>query len=988
MSPVAPARTRLVLSFALLAVCTLLSPVGSAAQDRIVRRIATEAGLASPTVFSLAQDSTGYLWIGTVAGLYRYDGSEIRRWAAEEVDGRVTSISVVAPGRIVVLEEAGSLWRLDEDGAVRVEGPDGRPSRDVADIARGAEGVLWLLRDDGSLWRHAAGAWGQVDPGASARREGPRRVFRRPGGGVELVTADGLWTIPPDGRPRHLADVNRVESVLSLPDGRRYLLSFYGDLHLLRGGTLRRVFGLEGRGVDLTVRGGSLWAAYDRYLVRLTSDAPPEIIGPDRIASGGPLLVDEEGSLWMGSFSGLYQFPEPETLLWADADGLPSAHTRLLARTGDTTWVSTWQGVGRVTADRSGWRADTLRRLYTRFALAVDAEGDLWAGTRGGLAEWRSGQGAALRVRDMAPFAIAGTAEGEALWIGTEGGLYRVGTVGFGPSADSAIHRVRGFPADETARVTAVHHDAGGRVWAAAGERICRARADDAVTDDEPGWRCWIVPGADHFNAFHESASGRMWAASPHAGILRLRNERWEPHPGMARFRSRSVLNLVPSPSGGVWVLGHGMLHRVVAGSGEPGGWRVVERLTRWHGLPGSGGRDLIEESDGTLWITTARGLARVPSSVRDRSPAARKLVLVEARTDDERLSPDSAVALPHDRNHVELRFSALTYRDPAAVRYQVRLGPDREWSEPLARPVMRWMDLRPGAYRAEVRASLDGVSWSPGTTLLSFEVLPPWYLELRWIVVFAAIGTLVLFLGYRLRVRRLVELERQRTRIAMDLHDELGAALGSIGIQAGILASGVEGNGRVRRLAREIGDTAEEVGTTLTDLVWSLDPRIATLAELAARLEERGRRLFSDGTQDFTARIPEAWPDRRIPAPVRRNVFLVGLEALQNAARHSGADSIVLSLAPVTTETWRLIVRDDGTGTPEDGDGSEASAAYTAGEEGLGLRSMLTRAEDIGATLRWESAPSGGTEVVLDFPLSGRKTAVERLLERLRAEP
>lgn len=980
MIPSLPPRRWLAGIPALAFLVTLLLPSAVSAQERLVRRFGVEDGLTSATVFSLAQDSTGFLWIGTASGLYRYDGGEMRRWAPGSIRGRIQAVVVLTSGRRVALEEAGSLWWVEQTGARPVEVSDEETS-DVIDIAPAPDGSLWVVMDSGELWRRGETGWREVDPGPAARRERPRRISPGSSGGMDVATTEALWTLPPDGEPRRLAEVSGIVETLALPDGRRFVLTFYRELHLFRDGSLRKVLDVEGRGVDLAARGDAVWVTFDRFMARLRPDGPPEIVGPsDGLDSGGPLLVDAEGSLWMGSYSGLLQFPEPATLLWSEAHGLPSAHTRFVTRTGDTTWVSTWQGVGSVAPEASELEANRLDDLFTRGRVTIDEEGDLWAGTPEGLAELRPGREPIIRHPDLARIMAASRGRGAALWIGTGNGLYRVDAQGLAPPGEADFRRARGLHLADDEQVTAVVHeavdDAPDRIWAAAGERICRIAADSALAADNPAWRCWPVPGAGHFGALHRTGAGTMWAASPYLGVLRLRGEGWEPVPGAERLPSRSVLNLVPSPSGGVWLLGHGILRRVVAEPAAPDGWWVVERLSSWHGLPGPGGRDLLEEANGTVWITTSRGLARVPGYVRTRGHSPPPVALVEARVDGEPLPANRIAELPHDRNRLELRFAALTYRDPSAVRYQVRLHPHSRWSETRYQPRIQWVDLRPGRYGAEVRASLDGVTWSPAVALLDFEVLPPWYLEARWITVFLLLTILGVLLAYRTRVRHLVQLERQRTRIAMDLHDELGAALGSIGIQAGILGGSANASPQVGRIAERIGETAEEVGTALTDIVWSLDPRITTLDELAGRLEERGRELSADGDVALRTRWPPTWPDRELPAAVRRNVFLVGVEALQNAATHADADEIVISLAPDGPGIWRLSVRDDGRGLARP---AERDA------EGLGLLSMRRRAEEIDAMIRWRSPDGGGTEVVLRFSLRGRRSAPDRLRARIR---
>jgi signal transduction histidine kinase len=439
----------------------------------------------------------------------------------------------------------------------------------------------------------------------------------------------------------------------------------------------------------------------------------------------------------------------------------------------------------------------------------------------------------------------------------------------------------------------------------------------------------------------------------------------WSVLPENRRLPTRSVLNLVPSPRGGIWLVGAGILQRVAP---EPAGagWSVLERLTAWHGVPSVGGGDLLEEEDGTIWIATSQGITHVPASVRTARPLPPRMAVVEARVEGVDMPLDGELVVPADGNHVELRFAALTFRDPSLVRYQVRLSEQEPWVDTESQPMVTWIDLPPGRHRPQVRATLDGVVWSPRPAELRLRVLPPWFRTGWAMAAFVLITGLLLFAVYRARLAYLLGLERQRTRIAMDLHDEMGSGLASIGILAGVLSE--NGGSDDQSIAREVAETAEELGTALSDIVWSLDPQGATLEELAARLSEHGGRLFADDVE-FDTEFPREWPADPLPLPMLRNVLLIGLEALHNAARHAAARRVLLSLLP-ERDVWIMTVRDDGAGVFADD--------RTRGE-GRGLRTMRRRAEEIRGDIDFVARP-GGTTVRLRFRTRDRRELLRRL--------
>src|SRR5262249_43466162 len=152
----------------------------------------------------------------------------------------------------------------------------------------------------------------------------------------------------------------------------------------------------------------------------------------------------------------------------------------------------------------------------------------------------------------------------------------------------------------------------------------------------------------------------------------------------------------------------------------------------------------------------------------------------------------------------------------------------------------------------------------------------------------------------------RLAQFERQRTRIAMDLHDEMGSRLGSIGLLADLAAEhAVVGTPQQTQL-EHIAETAAEMGSSLREIVWSLRRGAMTLEGLGVHLAVHGRRLFPGSSTAFDTRFPDRWPAGDMSLAVGRAVLLIGLEALHNCARHAHARSVVLELRP-HGRTWLL---------------------------------------------------------------------------------
>jgi len=215
----------------------------------------------------------------------------------------------------------------------------------------------------------------------------------------------------------------------------------------------------------------------------------------------------------------------------------------------------------------------------------------------------------------------------------------------------------------------------------------------------------------------------------------------------------------------------------------------------------------------------------------------------------------------------------------------------------------------------------------------------------------------------HRVRVAVLLRMERQRMQIAMDLHDEIGSGLGSIGILSGLLAGEYMEESRRRQLAKTIVETSGELGNALSDIVWSLRQDAATLEGLAAHIRRRASALFPEGTAELVVDFPALWPESNLPMRTRRNLLL---EALHNAARHAEATRVVLRLACEGAQ-WRLTVSDNGIGRKQHG------------SDGMGLMAMRRRAEEIDAQLTWDWSEGSGASMSVSFDPSAKKRQFSR---------
>lgn len=214
---------------------------------------------------------------------------------------------------------------------------------------------------------------------------------------------------------------------------------------------------------------------------------------------------------------------------------------------------------------------------------------------------------------------------------------------------------------------------------------------------------------------------------------------------------------------------------------------------------------------------------------------------------------------------------------------------------------------------------------------------------------------------------RKQEKLQRIRDEIARDLHDELGADLGGIGMLA--LSASRQVISRPDEAGSKlvlISQSARRVVTTMREIIWNLNSAHDTLQNMAFRFEETARTLLSQHPIELHLELPPRGTDGPLPAEYRRDLFLLFKEALHNLIRHSGATQafIRLTVEAVDTNKTRLIVL-----IQDNGRGFDAGAV---GPGGNGLRSMHQRAVSLGGTLRIDTPGGGGTRLIFRGAVEG----------------
>jgi signal transduction histidine kinase len=325
---------------------------------------------------------------------------------------------------------------------------------------------------------------------------------------------------------------------------------------------------------------------------------------------------------------------------------------------------------------------------------------------------------------------------------------------------------------------------------------------------------------------------------------------------------------------------------------------------------------------------------------------------------------------LPPNLHEINFQFTALSFTAPENVEFEYRLqGVDDHWSDPGMARAVSYPRLPRGDYCFQVRACNVAGIWNQQGASLNFEVLPfyweTWWFRLAVLAAFTAgIVAIVRYVSFQRLHRRLRLLEQQaalqkeRARIAKDIHDDLGADLTQIAYLGELAQQDRSEPAKVAERIGTISTTARQAIKSLDEIVWAVNPRNDTLPHLIDYAGQFALDFLRPAGIRCRLDFPDQIPPRVLSTNLRHNLFLVIKEALHNIVKHAGATEIWLRVS-LREEMLTVVIEDNGCGFTQAPDDALAD----------GLRNMRQRIEEIGGECRVESQPQTGTRVILHLP-------------------
>ena len=973
-----------------------------------------EQGLPENHVRAVAQTRDGYIWVGTGEGVNRFDGVNFFSLGAqEEFQG----------GAVEVLfgDSRGALWigtarsglSCWQNGKLRnFTRKDGLPSDAITALAEDGQRRLWVgtrgglaIWQDGQLitlngadifsnhpittlyWDHKSTMWVGAagtgifsfqgdkftqlrDPVLDSLLQEPHCVLVDRQGRIWIGAADE-FVLCRDGDqwrrfsiPRRFA-TRHISALAEEPDGTVWAGSLGEGLFEFKDGKLvvaNASSGLSDNRVEalLVDQEGKLWVGTRGGLNRIYPKRVSVLSRNQGLDYGIVQAVVEikPGVMWAAQPDGVYQWDGQifrRLALGGLSSQQPSVRALLKTR-GGSCWVAGERGLLRfrnpLTAEGDN-SAPVLVNLSIT-ALGEDANGSVWAGTQDGQL-WHLAndhwQQETNFPHEQSISAIVPDADG-GLWVGTQGdGLYRLDN-----AARGNCTKIRGLPSDS---IRALFLDAQRTLWigtAGAGlSRLQDGRIETFTTREGlPDNTISQILGDDC-----------LWLGG---------------NRGIVRVKKRELDDLVAHRTAAIYprVFGRtdGMLSEECTSGFFPAG---------------------LKSSDGLLWFPTLKGIVVVNPRDTVSSPAPAVVlehVLVDgapeisapsrtnngAHFEPEDNTLTETLELEPGKHTLEFRYTGINFDAPERVRFRYRLaGLDTDWTEAGLRRTAFYGYVPPGNYRFEVIACNDDGIWNKQGDRLVLIVLPHFW-QTWWFISAAAMGTIVVGAGVarfvekrksQHRLKRLEQerlLEQERTRIAQDLHDTMGAKLCRISFLSEHARRNDAVSPEVREQISSISNDSREVLQSLDEIVWAVNPQNDTLEHLVSYIGQYAREYFRRTGIECEVEIPSKLPEQPLSAQSRHHLFLSVDESLTNILKHSGATRVRIAMA-FRGDEFEIAVTDNGVGI--DPNSERLNGSISQSGFGNGLRNMQQRVAKLGGRCSVESEKGRGTTIrfVLSFP-------------------
>ena len=943
----------------------------------------TDNGLPQASVNSILQTRDGFLWMTTFGGLVRYDGVRFDVFNSGNTKGLKTSrflkLLEDKDGNLWITTEGQGITRFHDGIFTTYTTDDGLSSNQVGRIDVDSNGNL-LLGEHSQTFEWKNEAFVPI----SIEKERENILFRTDTGAI--------WTF----QDSHLRKTENGRDTVDLAT----------DFSVLR------VF------QDSKER---VWLAADKNLLlmlkdgKLTSYSQGDNFPNARFTTA---FEDRQGAIWFGTTDGLVSYKDEKFTRYAAADGLVSTViTSIYQDRENTIWVGTQKGLNRLTARAvraysitDGLAAENIYPIFQddagkiwigswfgltvfengvfqnvgeRFgaakdnvtALTEDRDGNLWLGLWSGeIKRWKNGELTDfLQFGDGTNVRVIYQDKAGNMWFGTSENLVRF--------KDGKLTTFTMNDGLSGRQIFALHEDGEGRLWIGtdAGLTVFQngqfTPFKGAGAEDSP---------ANIVRSIYEDADGALWFGMYDSGLYRYKDHRFTHFTTNEGLFDNGAFQILEDDQANFWMSCNLGIYRVRKSElndfAEGRAEKVISiPYNKRDGMldsecNGGASPSGIKAQDGTLWFPTQKGVAVINPNAVPFNSEPPPVVIESLNVDNKPVDLTSPIQIQPAQTNLEINYAGLSFINPELVKFKYKLeNLDKDWIDASTRRTAFYSHLPPGKYLFRViAANRDGV-WNEQGAAVEITVIAPfwrtwWFYGLNALTIFAVvIGVFLLRereLQRRQRVqaefsRKLIESqERERKRIASEMHDSLGQYLLAIKNWAMFGLNSLPPENAAREYLTEVSDTTALALSEVREIAHNLRPYQLERLGLTNTLESMLKNLKTPiRISSEIENIDDAFSkDAEIV------FYRIVQESVNNVIKHSGAANLWINIKR-DDQNLSFICRDDGRGF-------DFAAAKNSPASGLGLNGIAERVKILNGSYQINSETGGGTTVSVTAPL------------------
>lgn len=967
-------------------------PTLSSANSKWFTRVwQMDDGLVDNDINSIVQGPDGYLWLVTPSGLMRFDGVKFSLFPLKYFTGR-TAFNI----RNIFCGCKGVLWMAFDDGKVVGLNPDFSivplqndilPTRSPIATANDKAGGLWLGYPD-AIYRVRSDEITELTAKGGV-----------PSGTVHALTSDGvgnIWLAKGNqiccfrsGKFHRIASVEGVQCMATTHTNAVWLVA---DAHLLScnvNGTLRDCGAFQrpsnARAVALMEgHNGSVWiGTHGNGLFCYTQ------LRFERIKTSQSTILslaeDHEGDIWVGTGGGGLDRITPRSIeLGGPDDGKLNDEVESICQDSkDVLWGATESGI-LVSRISGRWKPVFTNAWFAGTVTCVAAgRSAVWLGTQSGKLLRIANTSYTTWETNTAQAPIRG------LLVASHGDLWVVGR-----DALQLVHKrqIKNIRLPRQVRViTAVAEDVSGNIWIGANNGILLRLNKTKIVSEASRLRISL----HSICCLYGTQDGSLWIGSRGGGLMRLKNGHVNEIDLDPTLDNVTISQIVEDRRGWLWFgSNHGIfklrerdveraiedhslrLRPIIYGKNEGApGLEAVSSIISPFVLPRA-----ILSANGHVWMLMESAMVEADTGILPREIRRPPVLLTRVIMDGQTIASYSGIEaghkvanlakhvplhLPPSYRHLDFDFTAFNFSAPENIRFRYQLkGFDKNWIDAGRDRSVSYSRLSPGHYRFCVEASIGDGPWSQTPATLAFTVFPffwqTWSFRIGALLLFTlSLIAIVRYLSHRrlqLKLRSMAQLaavERERARIARDIHDDLGNRLTEIQLLTGLGERNREISKNAMARFKEISSAAQHATDALDEIVWAVNPSNDTLPNLINYIGQFTTGFMRAAGIHCHTDLPENPPSSPVSAEIRHNLFLAVKESLNNIARHSNATEVSIIIL-VTNQSLSIIIEDNGlgfNGQPMD-DGAD------------GLKNLRHRITEIGGQFQIESNLGNGTRI------------------------